>query len=163
MNSDETEQMPCSVQATKIRKDINDSVVRFLARREHSRYELKVKLIKKDFDIEVIDDVLDELEKQGLVSNERFAEAYSYHRKSRGFGPARIISELKERQVPEVLISGYVNSSENDWFELAVKQREKKFGLERVSDFGQKAKQMRFLQQKGFTHDQISYAMDKVG
>lgn len=142
--------------------DIKSRIIRALARREHSRYELRVKMTLKSFDSDSVDLVLDEFESENLVSDERFAEAYCYHRKSRGFGPVRVASELKERQVSDKLISEYVDLAEESWFESAVYQREKKFGTNKVGDFTQKAKQMRFLLQKGFTHDQISFAMEKV-
>lgn len=162
MNSPESERTQHLASGNDALVDIKGRIIRALARREHSRYELKVKMILKSFDGDAIDQVLDELESEALVSDERFAEAYCYHRKSRGFGPVRVASELKERQVSDDLVDKYVDSAENDWFDSAVYQRGKKFGVGKVDDFSQKAKQMRFLQQKGFTHEQISYAMNKV-
>ncbi len=162
MNSPESEPVLLLGLGNDALADVRSKVIRALARREHSRYELRVKMLLKSFDSDVIELVLDELESEGLVSDERFAEAYCYYRKSRGFGPVRVISELKERQVAEILVDEFVDSNEQSWFESAVCQREKKFGVNRVDDFAQKAKQMRFLLQKGFNHDQISYAMEKV-
>lgn len=162
MNLPEPEHGKHLVSERDVLIDIKNGIIRALARREHSRYELKVKLILKSFDDQLVDTVLDALESEGVVSDERFAEAYCYHRKSRGFGPIRVASELKDRQVAERLVCEYVDSTAHDWFESAACQREKKFGVDRVDDFTIKAKQMRFLLQKGFTHDQISYAMEKV-
>ncbi len=151
-----------SSQGDDERLKIKNSIIRALVRREHSRYELKSKMRLKLYDEALIDAVLDQLESDALVSDERFAEAYCYHRKSRGFGPLRISSELKERQISEKLIAEYVDLAEDDWFCSALTQREKKFGNGKVRDFAQKAKQMRFLQNKGFTHEQISHAMESV-
>jgi len=162
MKLTEPEQGPHLVTGNDVLVDIKGRIIRALARREHSRYELRVKMTLKSFDGNLVNSVLDELEAEALVSDERFAEAYCYHRKSRGFGPVRVASELKERQVSDELADKYVDSANEAWFESAVYQREKKFGNKKVDGFAQKAKQMRFLLQKGFTHDQISYAMEKV-
>lgn len=162
MNSFESRRKQNSVSAEDAKVDIKNRIIRALARREHSCYELKIKLMVRDFDPESVALVLNEMEAQGVVSDERFAEAYCYHRKSRGFGPVRVASELKERQVSDLLIDKYVDVADQGWFDSAVAQRKKKFGANKVSDFAEKAKQMRFLQQKGFTHDQISLAINSV-
>ncbi|UZE94905.1 regulatory protein RecX [Alkalimarinus alittae] len=162
MNSSESECEQGSGMNKDELKDIKDRLIRALARREHSRYELKVKMVLKSFGEHAIERVLDELELEGVVSDARFAEAYCYHRRSRGFGPTRIASELRERQVSEVLVDDNLDETEHHWYESAAYQREKKFGKGRVADFTQKARQMRFLMQKGFNHDHISYAIKKV-
>ena len=166
-SGDDGDQAGCAGQdglssKNKIRDEIRTGIVRLLSRREHSRYELKLKMRQRSYDSELVDTVLEELEQQLLVSDERFAEAYSYHRRERGFGPLRIASELKERQVSGQLITEYVNSSEQYWFESAAKQRAKKFGPGRLDGFAVKAKQMRFLLQKGYTQEQISFALSFV-
>ena len=55
----------------------------FLARREHSVHELRQKLLKKFSDAteSVVNVVLDQLEKDNLQSDTRFAESYSRYRK----------------------------------------------------------------------------------
>ena len=145
-----------------ILKEIEVRVIRLLNRREHSVYELKLKMLQKSYDVSDIDWVLDSLDKQGLVSDERFSEAYSYHRKERGFGPLKVALELRERQVHDRLIDANVNFTEQYWFDSAVNQRLKKFGSAQPKNFAAKAKQIRFLQQRGFTSSQISFALDFV-
>lgn len=145
-----------------MKKEIKDRIIRALARREHSRYELKVKMLLKSYDEDLIDGVLEDLEIEGLVSDERFAEAYCYHRSARGFGPARIASELKERQVSLDIIDAHLDESDSQWYEAAAKQREKKFGRGKIENFSQKAKQMKFLQNRGFNHDQITHAINRI-
>ncbi|MFD2229975.1 regulatory protein RecX [Alkalimarinus sediminis] len=162
MNSSESGQERQEAPENEVLTDIRGRIIRALARREHSRYELKVKMTLKSFDSGLIDRVLDQLEFESLVSDERFAEAYCYHRKARGFGPVKIATELRERQVDNSLVDRYVDPTMADWFESASYQREKKFGASKIKDFADKAKQMRFLYQKGFTQDQISSAIGEV-
>ena len=65
-----------------------------LSRREHSTKEIKEKLLLRFDDCAVIDSVLTKLEKNNLISNLRFAEAYVSSRKTKGFGPKKISFEL---------------------------------------------------------------------
>ncbi|MCK5198083.1 MAG: regulatory protein RecX, partial [Spirochaetales bacterium] len=47
-----------------------------LGAREHSVYQLKQKLLMRDFDLQVVLRVLDELQDEGSLSNVRFIEAW---------------------------------------------------------------------------------------
>jgi len=67
-----------------------NSAIYSLAMREHSRLELHNKLQKKDYADGVdINKLLDELEENDYLNEERFAESYIRHRASRGFGKDR--------------------------------------------------------------------------
>ena len=48
----------------------------FLAVREYTVYQLKQKLLKKEFPSDIIENVLYELQEEGSVSNERFVELW---------------------------------------------------------------------------------------
>ena len=128
----------------------------FLARREHSVTELKNKLLKADFDIDDIDNVIEKLTEAGLQSDERFAENYLRYRSQRGFGYQRITLELKERGVIAEIINDTLDKSEIDWFALAAAARFKRFGEQNPEIPQDRAKQQRFLQYRGFTHEQIT-------
>ena len=47
------------------------------------------------------------------------------------------------------------------WLERAREVREKKFGRESPRDFKERSRQMRFLQQRGFTSEQIRGAFNE--
>lgn len=127
-----------------------------LARREHSVTELKNKLLKADFDIDDIYAVIEKLTAAGLQSDERFAENYLRYRSQRGFGSQKITLELKERGVATDIIYGALDESEIDWFALAASARCKRFGEDEPDTAKDRAKQQRFLQYRGFTHEQIT-------
>ena len=69
----------------------------FLSRREHSSKEIYQKMSRRVESIEMLMEVIDGLEQDGLLSDERFAESYFQSRKRRGFGPLRIKNELIQR------------------------------------------------------------------
>ena len=58
-----------------------------LSRREHSRKELKEKLLLRFQSDDVIQTVLDKLETNNLINELRFAEAYPRSRKRKRLGP----------------------------------------------------------------------------
>ena len=128
-----------------------------LARREHSRLEIERKLAARAFDDEIVGDVLDELEHEGLLSVERFAQSFVEARYAKGQGPHRIRRELAERGIEAS--GNYVDDPRFDWDGLARKTRIKRFGRELPTDFGEKARQMRFLEYRGFGHEQIRRAL----
>ena len=136
-------------------RDIRQSAVKYLAIREHSTLELTRKLLKKNYDDLLVREVLHELTLQGLLSDERFTEQYIRYRKNRGFGSLHIQTELRERGVSEELISKYIDASDKSWNELVQQVQQKRFGNEIPEDFAEKAKQIRFLESRGFTSDQI--------
>jgi regulatory protein len=73
--------------------------LRFLSRREHSRQELRKKLLPHAAErLSDLDDLLDRLEKESWLSNERYAEGL-VRRKSERYGSLRIIDELKQQSI----------------------------------------------------------------
>ncbi len=132
--------------------------LRLLATREHSTIELKRKLSKRGFDEEDIQFVIDECTQKKFLSDERFTNAYIHSRRERGVGPVRIQKELQEHQIDVDLIAEYLRFRDSVWFEKAVAVREKKFGRYIPDDYKEKMRQSRYLEYRGFSHDQIQQA-----
>jgi len=131
----------------------------YLSRREHSAGELLKKLSHLGFDPDDVNTVLTELKAQGLQSDERFTEAYVYHRSQKGYGPVRIIRELSERDIDRSLVNRYIDLQDDLWMSRARQAREKRFGAEIPKEYKEKARQSRFLQYRGFTHEQVRYSI----
>jgi len=138
------------------RQSLNERAMNLLARREHSVVELTTKLLKAEFDIDDINIVINKLTTAGLQSDHRFAENYLRYRSQRGFGSQRIRLELKERGVADDIISETLIKADIDWFSLATTVRCKRFGEQYPDNYNDRAKQQRFLQYRGFTHEQIT-------
>lgn len=130
-----------------------------LARREHSRDELVKKLKAAGFEQNATFDAIDALRKEGLQSDRRFVESFVSSRVRQGKGPIRIRADLAQRGVREPCIGSALTNADVDWCALASEIREKKFGREVPADFKEKARQMRFLQYRGFESDQIRAAV----
>ena len=131
----------------------------WLARREHSQAELRTKLAAREFTPEEIQQAVAGLVADGLVSDERFAESFIAARMRKGQGPVRIRMELKRRGVAAETIELNLEQAGLDWHSLARDVRCRKFGAARPEEFKEKARQMRFLEYRGFTGDQIRSAV----
>lgn len=136
-----------------------------LARREHSRRELRDKLVRK-YGLEAslsaqVEGVLDQLEADGLQSDLRFAENTLHARARRGFGPLRIAHELSGHDLDREVINTLLDDSGLDWSELARKAILKKYSSAELGDDArQLARARRFLSYRGFGGDHIRFALD---
>ena len=131
-----------------------------LAMREHSRAELHRKLSQRFDNHPGVDDVLQQLVVDGLQSDSRFAEAFTRMRFRQGKGPRRVAQELADRGVSSGLTQAALQDQELDWFELCLNTRARRFGDQAPADLKDKARQIRFLQYRGFDSSQIQYALD---
>lgn len=140
--------------------EVYAKAVELLARREHSAQELARKLHTRGCDQAVVETVLARLAAERLQSDARYAEVYLRQRSEKGYGPQRIRAELQERGVDERLIGEAmrraVDEGEVDWFERAATAYARKFGGRPVEDLKDRAKRQRFLQYRGFSHEQIA-------
>ena len=98
---------------------IRRSAMDLLARREHSYAELQRKLRQRGAPSDLAEIELDRLVEDGLLSDERFCEAYIYARSQRGYGPARLREELRQRGVSESLVERSLAEADQDWQALA--------------------------------------------
>ena len=138
------------------------AAVRFLAVREHSRHELRRKLRGRGYDPGLIDGVLDDLERQQLLSDERFAEQYLEQRMRRGFGPLRIRAELEQRGVADPVIAAALQRAHPDWEGLLVEAAARKFGEQPGFDLRDLARRGRFLEQRGFPISLIRRHLERI-
>jgi regulatory protein len=135
---------------------LRKSAMDYLARREHSEQELVRKLTRRGFDADMVETAVADLKADGLQSNSRFAEAFVSSRFQRGSGPQKIVAELRERGIDAGLVSLCVEAFDDQWRLQIRAVREKRFGADLPGDFRERSRQMRFLQQRGFTAEQIS-------
>lgn len=139
--------------------DVRRAAMNLLARREYARTELIRRLEGRGLPAELVAAVTDDLVAENLLSDARFAESFIASRAARGQGPMRIRRELEERGVSGDLIDIAFDEAGTDWFARAIAVRRKRFGPAMPADFPDKAKQMRFLQYRGFAPEQIRAAV----
>ncbi|MEO5703249.1 MAG: regulatory protein RecX [Gammaproteobacteria bacterium] len=134
------------------------TAVNLLSRREHSTTELRRKLTGQGLDDSELDKVLARLTRDKLLSDERFVESFIQSRVSKGVGPLLIQAQLHERGIDSMLSAEFLDTHARQWRELAQTAQRKRFGETLPQNYTERAKQMRFLQQRGFTMEQINAA-----
>lgn len=141
-------------------RTIREAAMDYLSRREHATHELFQKLLaKKEYEADDISEVLLRLSDQGLLSDERFTEAFINQRINQGSGPLKIRAELRQKGISDDMIETFLNERDVQWRETALAVRTKKYSSVSPSDLKEKARQSRFLQSRGFSTEHINYAM----
>ncbi len=118
-----------------------------LARREHSRLELRQKLIQRGYPAEAVATALDQLVAERLLDESRYAEIYASSRVDKGYGPLRIASELRQRGIPDELTDAAIAALDEFW-------------LPKLRELHRKRFKSQVLRQRGFTLDQIKVLFD---
>ena len=136
-----------------------NSAMRLLARREHSRAELCGKLVGRGFENDSVEELLQGLEDQDLLSDERFAMSLIASRAETGYGPNRIDLELRNRGVSEELAREALAKAEVDWEERVTDQVARKFGSDPAQTFPEWARRAKYLERRGFGQDAIRLAI----
>ncbi len=124
-----------------------------LARREYSRRELATKLAPFAENPAEIPELLDDFEHRGWLSEERVVEQVLATRRRR-FGARRITHELREKGISEAAIGNARELLKESELEAARAVWRRKFKAV-PADARERARQMRFLQGRGFSLDTI--------
>jgi regulatory protein len=127
--------------------------MRALARREYSRAELRAKLLHHAAETDDVDAVLDALIARGWLSDARAAVQLVHARRGR-FGSQRIMHELRQKGIADELIRVALPQLKETELAAACQIWQKKFGV-LPQDAKEKARQMRFLQSRGFSMEMI--------
>ncbi|MCC6203289.1 MAG: regulatory protein RecX [Gammaproteobacteria bacterium] len=136
------------------------AALNLLARREHSRDELRRKLLASGYSSAFVETELHALATEGLQSDRRYGEIYLAQRAARGFGPERIAPELRQRGLDPEQVDELIDGCGVDWCQRAAQVRAKKFGVAVPDEFPERARQIRFLAYRGFAGAQIDAALE---
>lgn len=170
------EQRHANKEAIKAESRLRWLAFYYLSRREYGRDELRQKLLDKQQEPDKIAALLEEFAEKGYQSDERTALMLIREGIRKGRGRQRIKQEFYRRKLPipdniDNLIANAQQQSQEfaefidedaaletpsdtvDWLKLAVEARVKKYGSALPTSPKDKAKQLRFLQYRGFKSD----------
>lgn len=135
---------------------IRNKALDLLARREHSRFELRNKLLLRfRGEEQVIDRVLEDLENENLLSDKRFTEMFIRGRVAKGNGPIRITSELRQKGVDVSMVELMLSELDVEWYSVLKALSLQKYGATSATDDKERAKRIRFFQSKGYAPEII--------
>jgi regulatory protein len=127
-----------------------DRGLSMLARREHSRRELRARLQHGGYEEAEAAEAIRRLGEQNYQDDERFGEMLLRARVAHGYGPARIRAELLSHGLKATRIDALIASAEVDWNALALAQLRKKYGSKPAADHAERGKRAQFLLRRGF-------------
>jgi regulatory protein len=132
-----------------------------LSRREHSRLELRRKLAPHAESEAALETVLDVLERERLLSDERFAESLIYRRSDR-FGAKRIEKELSQHALDADFQAAALATLKSSEFERCKRVWQGRFGA-LPKDLKERGRQTRFLLARGFEGEVIQRVLKGTG
>lgn len=140
-------------------RSCQESALALLSRRDHGEHELGQKLQQKGYPEQEIAQAIAFCLEHRFLDDLRFAHSQVRQHISKGHGERRIRQELQQKRVDGDLVEQALHEEGTDWFELARQTAQKKFSDLRGRDAKEYAKRVRFLQYRGFSFDQIQYAL----
>ncbi len=148
-------------------QNIKDTFYDYLSRRDHGSFELKQKALKKGYPSEIIDDVLDEFDRKGLLDDESFAIKFASDKAEfKQWGPVKIKSALRKKGVSKSIAEKAVRSITNDLDQVQIcvdlLTKRKRHFLRETDTLKRKQKMYRYLAGKGFTGSVITKAIDTI-
>lgn len=140
--------------------ELRERALRLLARREHSRFELARKLGLAGFLPEEIAPLLDEFEQKNWLSDRRFAESWVADHRAKA-GSIKLAYELRQRGVSDDIIEAVLVGNLDSELERAREVWKKKFAAP-PANAAEKAKQIRYIQSRGFPLETILRAISSA-
>ena len=136
--------------------EAREAAVRLLARREHSRLELRTKLVGKGWPEDLVESTIAELADEGLQSDDRFAESFARQRAGRSYGPRRIRAELTQRGIDSAGAARAIDALDIDFAELAADFYRRKYGGDEAElSFSERARRSQAMYRRGFEAEHV--------
>ena len=140
---------------------IKNSISRYLSMREHSKSELAEKLLKKNYESDLIIRCIDEFSEKGLQSDYRYAESYIRSKFNDHKGENFIRMSLRNKGISSDLINEIMQGYDDQaWLKQAISALEKKAFKSDLDKSDQKKKQNAFLSNRGFSFKVIEKAIN---
>lgn len=132
--------------------DLRVRALQLLTRRDYCRAELRAKLAAEAESEEELDVVLDGLQRERLLSDQRYATQRVVARAGR-YGNARLRQELRQKGVADEEIAAALPEGGDESERCRAVWARKFSSLPHSAE--ERAKQMRFLQYRGFSGEAI--------
>ena len=146
---------------------IKQKAFRLLGRRQHATSELRRKLWQRNYEQKLIDEVIDELRKNGYLNDGEFIREFVAEKsKSKKWSSNKIKSELLRKGIDQKLIeSSFEQIPKSEEFENAFRLGQKKYNtlIKRSEDKRElKQKLSAYLYSRGFDYELIRQVCSQI-
>ena len=142
-------------------------LLKLLGRRAHARKELLQKALRKEYPQDVIEGMLDNLEKKGYIDDADFAETYAADKyKLNRWGPSKIKAHLFKKGIQRTTIEQSIkkvfrNKDLEETFIHLISKRKRHF-LREENELKRKKKVISYLARKGYYSSDIYDNIDQL-
>ena len=147
------------------KQKLRNSALNLLSFRMRSLSELNGRLLKKGYDIQYIESLLEEFDAKNILNDSEFALAFSRDKiRSRGIGPSILRVELSNHHLSQNLVEDTINRMYTEFpIDTLLGNHLKKKKILRNSQLQEREKNriVNFLKRKGFSWDDISRVFDE--
>jgi regulatory protein len=145
---------------------IKKKAFQFLGRRLHSYNELKIKLLRKKYDIALVTEVLDYLKEKSFLDDNEFAKMYTEEKvRTKLWGLNKIKSELFRKGIQAEIIEKILAEVDLLPVENAMSAGEKKLNILMKRNYTARelsSKLYTYLYSKGYDYDTIKEVTDRL-
>ncbi|MGH8251907.1 MAG: regulatory protein RecX [Steroidobacteraceae bacterium] len=135
------------------------AALKLLNRRDYGVRELSARLAERGFETATAATAVAALAAEKLVDDSRYALHFVAYHANRGHGPVAITHKLREAGVAADEIAAAVDAGSADWRRRCAEVRRRRFGDELPATWVERGRQARFLNQRGFSAEQIRAAV----
>ncbi|MFP5453623.1 regulatory protein RecX [uncultured Parvimonas sp.] len=140
--------------------------INYISGKLKTKYEVKLKLKEKDFTEDIIDEVIDILEREEYLNDRLYCEVFIEDKKQlNGYGKNKIKSLLIQKGVSKSVFEDFLDEFEyEEEFDNALKMGIKKLNLLSNEDdnFKKKQKLINYLAYRGFSFDVINDVLREI-
>lgn len=140
--------------------------INYISGKLKTKYEVRLKLKEKDFTEDIIDEVIDILEKEEYLNDRLYCEVFIEDKKQlNGYGKNKIKSLLIQKGVSKSVFEDFLDEFEyEEEFDNALKMGIKKLNLLSNEEdiFKKKQKLINYLAYRGFSFDVINEVLREI-
>lgn len=139
---------------------------KYCAVQERCRSKVEIWLRSKKLDQKSIQLILNKLEEEGFINEERYARSYVRGKfRMKGWGRVKIITDLKLYRIStENISTGLTEIDEEEYIDMLEKLLQKKSGTipDGTDDYDRRVKLVHFGYSKGYEMEHVYKTVDKI-
>lgn len=140
--------------------ELKRMALNWLSRRDYSETELNQRLLRQGGDAAAIAQVIAWCKSENYLNEQRYLQMLLRSRVNKGYGLNYILQQCRQQKISQQQVVNCAAELQIDWFALALQQYQKKYGDSTVSEYKEKLKRMAYLQRRGFSSEQIQFAIN---
>ena len=142
--------------------DLKRMALSWLSRRDYSEAQLSQRLSRQGGEADDIAKVIAWCKAENYLDQQRFISMLVRSRVNKGYGLGYIVQECRQQNISREQVLHCAAELEIDWFAVAQQLYQKKYGHSTVTEYKDKFKRMAYMQRRGFSNEQIQFAINQT-